>query len=251
MNAINLAFTRQYFVYPACLIGGYVLHTALMFMNQIAAKRFSYPCDLLDNQTYETYTETTLAEMQTLAKKEGLEFSRRLGIGLRNFIIDATVREISYRFFLEAILLRSIFRRFGSYAIPSACLSNLLFTARFVEAPFSPDVIRGLSINSAVLGVICSIAQAKIGLLASVFIHIGYNYHGWQYIYNQNFRDSIQRIRAMHLSDICHYGRILEDFIFEAEQLYSGMVITCRLAKSIFNASYNFLTRFAKGNQST
>ncbi len=112
----------------------------------------------------------------------------------------------------------------------------MLFAARHLHNDGSSEALAGQFLNTALLGVVCSLAQQRIGLVGSIFVHIGYNLHGWQWMYNQNLIDVVKKIKAIHLIDVIHSFKIGTYWGFFIIDAISPALLAYQGAKKIANS---------------
>jgi hypothetical protein len=191
-------------------------------LNRLAVKHLNLPIDIHDHQEYGTYAENNVnnlhnsfserfnARRKKLCKWRSspldeipLPLDRLMRILLYCLTIAQPIAdEISYRYLLETIVLPCICPQFAVFSTARTCVSSLLFAAKELHNNHdydSQEKITGHFLNKALLGVICSLAQQRIGLIGAIFVHIGYNLHGYQYDLNENLTKLIKRIRKTHL----------------------------------------------------
>jgi len=104
------------------------------------------------------------------------------------------------------------------------------FTMALIDFPIS---FTGQFCNATVAGIVCSLAQDRIGLLGSMCVHVGFNLYGWQFIYNQNFSETVKKLRAVYLKDVVNprlIGLLAGGFIDDA---LSPLVLTFQLGHKI------------------
>lgn len=209
MYVLTAVCSNPYLAASLCILGGYALNKVCLLVNQFAAKNLGLPIDLLEHQEYNVYTHNIVEANRQVAASSGINLDRLLGVTLSNWTVIAIREEISYRFLLETIVLPYFVPQVTVFSITRTCVSSLLFAARHLTNNFSDEVLAGQFLNTALLGVVCSVAQQNIGLLGSIFVHIGYNLHAWQSVYNVDLRGTVKNIRAIHLCDIVYPCRIL------------------------------------------
>lgn len=137
---------------------------------------------------------------------------------------------------METIVLPCISPQFAAFSIARTCVSSLWFAAAHLQNNHSSGLLAGQFLNTALLGVVCSLAQQRIGLVASIFVHVGYNLYGWQWMYNQNLADVVKKIKAIRLIDVIHpvkIGMYLGNFIDDA---LSPAILAYRGVKKIANS---------------
>lgn len=240
MNITN--FVSHKLLLPTmCLVGGYALNKSLLAMNQIAAKKFGLPIDILDRKDYETYTQATNEATKGMADFLDMGFDRAVGANLSTFTMFAIREEISYRFLLEKMVLPRLFSQFAVFSIARSCVSSLLFAGLHLHNPLSKEVLAGQFINTAILGMISSIAQNRIGLVASIFIHIGFNLHAGQYIFNITLSEVPKKIKAVHIIDVIHPIKIAMFIGLFIEDALSPFILVYKGAKQLFPKNIKLL----------
>lgn len=157
-----------------------------------------------------------------------------------NAIMTAIREEISYRFLLERVILPAISPQYAAFSMARTTISTLFFTARYLQYVSSKEGLTKEVFCRALLSIVCSVAQEKFGLVASIFIHVGENLRIWKNQHNQSFSELIQKIIAIKFTDVVNtnqfygfFGGILKDAI-------SPLILTGVLAsrvKSFWNAS--------------
>lgn len=233
MNAISSIITNKYVASSLCLIGGYALNSVTTAVNRFAVEHFGIPIDWQDGKEYNEFVRDQVEANKTSANLCGIGLDRQLGATLLDFTTYAIREEISYRFLLETIVLPCIFPQFAAFSIARTCVSSALFAAAHLNNPSPQEALAGQFLHTAILGVICSLAQDRIGLLGSIFVHIGFNVYGWQRMYNQNFSETVKKIRAVNLLDVVHPVKIaILAFGFIGDAL-SPFVLTYRLGHKI------------------
>lgn len=130
---------------------------------------------------------------------------------------------------METIVLPCISTQFVDFSITRTSVSSLLFAARHLQNDGSREALAGQFLNTFFIGVVCSIAKQKIGLVGAILVHIGFNLHAWQYMYNQNLVELVKKIKAIHVIDIIHpfqivfvLGMFIDDALSPAILAYKG-----------------------------
>jgi len=210
MNPIYSIAANPYVATSLCLAGGYVLNKVSLAINQIAAKRFGLPIDLMQGKEYSDYVahnkQEAESKLTSIASQCNLDLNVLLekaqGSALCILTAVAIQEEFTYRHLLESVILPAIFPQFAAFSLARTCVSSLYFAAAHLSNPLPEEVLAGQFCNTFVLGIVCSIAKEKFGLLASIFTHIGFNLHGWQWGTNYNFSDTISKLKVLSLSDV-------------------------------------------------
>lgn len=229
MHIVNFIITNKFLASSLCFVGGYALNGASLAVNELAVKYLGLPIDIKNGQKSSEYTDNLVKANNQFADLNGIGLDRQLGTVLSDFTAIAIREEISYRFLLETIVLPCICPQFAAFSIARTCASSLWFAAAHLQNNHSNGELAGQFLNSALLGVVCSIAQQRIGLVGSIFVHVGYNLYGWQWMYNQNLADVIKKIKAIHLIDVIHpvkigtyLGNFIDDALSPAILAYQG-----------------------------
>lgn len=208
VNFINKTSFLSCAVYSGCLVGGYAFNIASVKANRLAVKNFSLRIDIQRQQDYNTYVNSLLEYNRFVAMLAGVSLARQLGALLCDCTVIAIREEFAYRFLLERVMLPPASSRFLSFSIGRTCISSVIFAASHLSNPFSREELAGQFFNTLGLGVVCSLVQEKIGLFGSILVHCGYNLYGWQYMYNQNFIDTIEGLREVQFQDIFNREKI-------------------------------------------
>lgn len=234
MNILNVVIGNKFLASSLCFVGGYALNSASIAINRFAVKYLRLPMDLFDGQDYETYTTKIVEQNRQYTSLHGIGLDRQLAALLSDFTIQFAIREeISYRFLLETVVLPCISPQFAVFSMARTCVSSLLFASFHLHNPLSREALTGQFFNTALLGVICSLAQQRMGLIGAVFVHVGYNLHGWQYMYNQNLTEVVKKIRALHLIDVIHPIKVFTFLSHFIDDALSPFVLTYRAIKKI------------------
>lgn len=240
INSIFSIAANPYALGALSFAGGYALNKVSMAINQIAAKRFALPIDLHRGKEYSDFVESLNAELIEKANKAALERNLDLdtclkkapGIALWSFTTLAIKEEYVYRHLLEHVVLPAIFPQFAAFSLARTCVSSLYFASIHLTNPGSAEQLRGQFCNTFVLGVVCSIAQEKFGLLAAIFTHVGFNLYGWQYATNSNFFDTFSKIKALEFSD--YAGCIFLTAVSLVGDIIMPFLLTSMAAQAIF-----------------
>ncbi len=229
MDILNFIVNNRCLAFSACFVGGYALNSASLVVNRMAVKYLGLPIDVHNHQEYDEWSANLVKANKRFAILNGIEFDRQLGALLYDFTAIAIREEISNRYLLETIVLPCICPQFAAFSIARTCVSSLLFAAAHLQNNHPSEALAGQFFDTALLGLVCSLAQQKIGLVGSIFIHVGYNLYGWQYTYNQNFVDVAKKIKAIQLIDVIHplkivtlLGLFIDDALSPAILAYQG-----------------------------
>lgn len=246
MNILNSIISNKYLSYPLCFIGGYALSSASARLNQLAVKHFHLPIDILNHQNYDNYSNSNQANMITLSMSGGYEGERLDGITLWRLMTQGAVREeISFRFLLETIVLPRISSQFATFSIARTCISSLLFASTHLRMEhYSREQLAGNFINTLLVGVICSFAQERIGLVGSILIHAGYNLCGYRYTFNLELRDVVRHIKAITLKDVINPHDIATFLINFGQDALSPFILTYKASMKVFE---HFKTKKLEG----
>lgn len=233
MNVLNFIITSKPLAVTACFVGGYALNAASLAVNQIAVKIFGLPIDMMNHQKYDELTNNLIKANEECAYRSGIGINRHLGAILSNVTACAICEEISYRFLLETIVLPCICPQFAAFSIARTSVSSLLFAARHLQINGSSEYLAGLFLNTALLGIVCSLAQQRIGLVGSIFVHVGFNLYAWQWSLNQNLADVIKKIKAIHIIDVIHSAKIGMYLVVLIDGALSPAILAYQGAKKI------------------
>jgi hypothetical protein len=229
MNIVNFIITNKFLASSLCFGGGYALNGALLVVNQLAVRYLGLPIDMQNGQEYNEFADNQVKNCKHFAHLYGVGLDRLLGAYLSDCTVIAVREEISYRYLLETIVLPCICPQFAAFSIARTCVSSLWFAAAHLQNNGSSGALAGQFLNTALLGAICSLAQHRIGLVGSVFVHVGFNLYGWQYMYNQNLADVTNKIKAIRLIDVIdpvkigtYLGNFIDDALTPALLAYQG-----------------------------
>lgn len=243
MNNIGSILTNKYIALPLCFVGGYALNHVTVATNRLSVK-IGLPFDLLEGKEYHEYSADLVENNRDYAESIDIELDRQLGAILSDFTMGSIREEISYRFLLERVVLPAISSQFAAFSMARTAVSSLLFAAVHLHNPGSKQVLTVQFFNTALVGIVCSIAQEKFGLPASICIHAGFNLHAWKHMFNQNFSDVVQKLRAVKRIDVVHpskiewfFGNFLDDALSPFILTYKAASKTASAFKSFNNAS--------------
>ena len=160
-------------------------------------------------------------------------------VSLLRLIMRAVQKEISYRFLFEKVILPCISPQFAVFSTARTIMSTLFFTARvgnqFLNRPFALQ-----NFKTAVLGVICSVAQERFGLIAAIAIHITENLRQWKDTHNASFSDLFQNLWAIRFREVIEESDVfIIGFFWDA---ISPFTLICELASKFIYIPYNFNT---------
>ncbi|MGD2168752.1 MAG: CPBP family intramembrane metalloprotease [Chlamydiota bacterium] len=209
MNALNIALTNKFVTSSLCFAGGYSLNSISLSINRLAVKYLKLPIDIHNHQEYDEYTNNCVEANRRVANLLGIGLNRQLGTALSDFTIFGIREEISYRFLLEKIVLPHIFPQFAVFSFARTCVSSLFFAAAHLQNDAPSEPLAGQFFHTAILGMVCSLALERIGLVGSVFVHIGFNLYAWQHMLNENLTGVVEKIKAIHLVDVINPAKFL------------------------------------------
>jgi membrane protease YdiL (CAAX protease family) len=233
MNILNVVVNNKFLASSVCFAGGYALNSAYLAVNQLAVKYLGLPIDVFDHKTYDEWKKNLIEINKKYALENNQTLDRALGVGLFYVTFFAVREEISYRYLLETIVLPCICPQFAVFSIARACVSSLLFAARHLHNPSTPEGLAAQFLNAAITGLVCSLAKERIGLIGAIFVHIGCNVHAWHYAYNENPKELLTQISAVHLSDAFNLANIR---VFVTEVIgdaLSPFILTYRATRKI------------------
>ena len=213
-----------------------------MAVNQFAVKYLRCPFDIQNHQMYDQYSNNLVEANRKVAASQGIDLGRLLGATLWDVTTFAIREEISYRFLLETIVLPRISPQFVTFSVARTGICSLLFDTQHLTNNHAQQLLTVQFFNTFLLGIVCSLAQQKIGLIGSIFIHMRYNLHAWQYMYNQDLTKALKKITAIHLIDTIHPIK----FATFVAQFISDIVVPFALAYRVIHQCSRYVTTTIK-----
>ncbi|MCB1084120.1 MAG: hypothetical protein KDK61_07390, partial [Simkania sp.] len=188
----------------------------------LAVQHLKLPIDLYEGLSYEKYTQTNLQDLQemklslkAIGSAENLNLDERLGMVLLLVTFAGIYHEILHRYLLETVILPKISSHFSEFSIVRTCLSTIEFTslelaAKYLDNSHSKEPMIGHFIDSACLGIVCSLAQHHFGLIGAIFLGIGSNISACQHMYNITASDLL-KVKQVNLADVAsiHFSALI------------------------------------------
>jgi hypothetical protein len=219
-----------------CFAGGYALHTVTIEMNQFLAKTMGLPIDMWERLSSEDFKHSEMTRAQQTAVKNNISIQREIGRRFVNAALSAIREEWFFRSNLERIVLPALYSPFATHSIARLCISGLIFGGLHlnninhipeeVQEPllsYKKQAVYGQGINTVFLGLACSLAQEKFGLVAAIFLHLAYNLHGIQYVFNISVRDLTNGVREIPLSFI--FRHLAVQLLYMKNDIITGLGI--------------------------
>lgn len=181
------------------------------------------------SQNHQPSTKSKLKAEKFESIKSDISSNVTTDISPLNVIMTAIREEISYRFLLERVILPAISPQYAAFSMARTTISTVFFTARYLQYASSKKELTKEIICRAFLSVVCSVAQEKFGLLASIFIHVGNNLAMWKYQSNQSFSDLVHKIIAIKFKDVID-ASLIHGSIGILEDAASPLILTYKAA---------------------
>lgn len=235
---IERVIAHTHFSLPACFLVGYAISFLSWKSHSAVVDELSFlfemPSRFLDHSL------NAIEYRKKQADLRGVNLERYLGICLIQITFSEISKEIAYRFFLERIVLSRIYLQSKTLLQYNTYISSILFTGcelRDYNLPGLPFV--AIFFNRVILNVICGLASKRLGLVGSIFIRYGFFFHSWQYLYQQDVKNLIEKVKSVRILDIMHPVRIPGFMLAVAKEVFSPILLIDRLTRATINSLRN------------
>ncbi|MDP1880493.1 MAG: CPBP family glutamic-type intramembrane protease [Parachlamydiaceae bacterium] len=175
---INTTISNKILLPSLCFVGGYALNSLSFQIINLFQKHLYTPGEFSIDKN----------RLISSLNKNNHSYEWYKGFIVYKFSVKAIRQELVYRFFLETIL-QKLFN-----PVKSSCFITAFFAIEGLNIFASRNQNIMFFFKRAVLGFACSIVKQKIGLLATVFLHLGYNFKGCHRFFTKNLDDPSSRI---------------------------------------------------------
>lgn len=222
MNNISSLIISTCAPLPLCFVGGWLLDKLDIQICELAFKYFGIPRYYTRGQNFEVVNLYWFEQYQKLAIQKNMSLDRYLGKFYLISILRVIKEELIFRCLIVKILSK-ISLQFADVSITRTIIINSYFAVIHVIDP-KDDIRwrRAMIIKCFVLGIIYSVAYEKIGLLASIFLHLGHNFSVYYAITRYSLSGLPKQIKAIERSDLTEtfYQIIVKDSIWYGWTLF-------------------------------